>query len=76
MKKVRAIASMTAVLLAGWSGYASDTAQVSGMIEGKVLRLSGPMQHKLAEESVRVLRSCTYANLRPPGEYASTVTLT
>jgi hypothetical protein len=46
------------------------------MIDGKVLRLSGPMQHKLAEECARVLRSCTHANLRPPGEYASTVTLT
>src|SRR5437660_3458563 len=67
------LVSMTAVLLAGWSSHASDTAEVSGMIDGKALRLSGPMQHKLAEESVRVLKSCTYANLHPTGEYASTV---
>ena len=73
MQKLRAFVSMTAVLLAGWSSNASNTAQVSGMIDGKALRLSGPMQHELAEESVRVLRSCTYANLHPTGEYASTV---
>ncbi len=30
-------------------------------------------QHELAEESVRVLKSCTYANLHPKGEYAATV---
>jgi len=73
MQTLRALVSLTAVLLGGWSSNASDTAQVSGMIDGKPLRLSGAMQHQLAEESVRVLRSCTYANLHPTGEYASTI---
>jgi len=61
------------MLLGGLNIHASGTAQVSGIIDGKVLRLSASMQHELAEESVRVLRSCTYANLHPTGEYASTV---
>ena len=73
MQKLPAFVFMTAVLLAGWSSNASDTAQVNGMIDGKALRLSGPMQHELAEESVRVLKSCTFANLHPTGEYASTI---
>jgi len=73
MQTRRALVSMTAVLLAGWSGYASDTVQVSGMIDRKPLRLSDARQHQLAEESVRVLRSCTYGNLHPTGEYASTI---
>ena len=71
--RVLAFVSVTAVPLVGWSSNASDTAQVRGMIDGKALRLTGPMQRELAEESVRVLKSCTYANLHPTGEYASTV---
>src|SRR5258708_2484206 len=73
MQKLRALVFVTGILLADWSSNASDTAQVSGIIDGKALRLSASMQHELAEESVRVLRSCTYANLHPAGEYASTV---
>ena len=73
MEKLRVFVSMTAVLLAGWRGRASETEQVSGMIEGKPLRLTDSVQHELAEESVKVLRSCTYANLHPTGDYGSTI---
>ena len=73
MRKLRALLSLAAVLLAAGSSNAGDTAHVSGKIDGKSLRLSGAMQHALAEESIRVLGSCTYANLHPTGDYASTV---
>ena len=73
MQKLRALVFMTGVLLADGCSNASDTAQVSGIIDGKALRLSASMQHELAKGSVRVLRSCTYANLHPSGGYASTV---
>jgi hypothetical protein len=72
-QSMRAFMSMTAVLLAAWTSSASDTSQVTGMIDEKPLRLSERMQHDVAEESVRVLRSCTYANLHPTEGYALVV---
>jgi hypothetical protein len=73
MKTLRVLVSISALLLIGWSGYSSEAVQVRGMIDGKELRLSDDIQRKLAEESIGVLQSCTYANLHPTGEYASTI---
>lgn len=45
MQKLRALVFVAGILLAGWSGKASDPAQVNGMIDGKELRLSPSMDH-------------------------------
>jgi hypothetical protein len=73
MQKLRALIFVTGIFLTGWSSNASDSVQVSGIIGGKALRLSASTQHELAEESLRVFKSCTYANLHPTGECASTI---
>jgi hypothetical protein len=42
---------------------AEDKAQVSGVIEGKLLRFAPEVQRKLAENSIKLLASCSYSSL-------------
>lgn len=63
-------------LLVGCDARWDDDTHVGGSIEGRQLALSPRAQHRLANEALKVLETCSYHNLHPTGDYAAILTNT
>ncbi len=74
MSKAILVACLSVASVVSCTDQGHDGGNVSAFINGKPLRLPRLTQHELASEALSVLRTCTYANLHPTGQYAAIVT--
>jgi hypothetical protein len=67
LHRSRSIVFIALLFVAGCADDSTGDVQVSGVVDGKELRLTAAAQREIAEESIVLLNTCGYGTLHPDG---------